>query len=85
MAIGGERHFGKVTSKHWTKFAQQANFDENRLRETVKYMAEKIPTLLHTVYEEEQALLYESELTHRLLPKVEHHCEATLTMLERDY
>lgn len=85
MAIGGERRFGKVTSKHWTKFAQDAGFDEDRLRATVQYMAENLPEVLRQVCIEEDEAIEESNLIDKMLPAVEHLCETTLTMLNRDY
>ena len=85
MAIGGERRFGKVTSKHWTKFARDAGFDEDRLMATVEYMAQKLPEVLRQVCIEEAADVGDSDLVRRMVPGVEHLCETTLTMLDRDY
>ena len=85
MAIGGERRFGKVTSKHWTKFAQDAGLDEDRLRATVQYMAQNLPEVLRQVCREEAEAIGESDLIKRMRPSVEHLCETTLTMLSRDY
>lgn len=85
MAIGGERRFGKVTSKHWTKFAQDAGFNEERLRATVQYMAQELPEVLRQVCAEEAEAVGGSDLVNRMVPSVEHLCETTLTMLYRDY
>lgn len=85
MAIGGERRFGKVTSKHWTQFAQDTGFSEDRLRATVQYMAENLPEVLRQVCIEEAEAIGESNLIDKMLPVVEHLCETTLTMLDRDY
>lgn len=85
MAIGGERRFGKVTSKHWTKFARDTGFDENRLRTTVQYMAQELPEVLRQVCIEETAGVGDSDLVRRMVSGVEHLCETTLTMLNRDY
>lgn len=85
MSIGGERRFGKVTRKHWMKFAKDAGFNEERLRATVQYMAENLPEVLRQVCREEAEAIGESDLIKRMLPAVEHLCETTLTMLHKDY
>lgn len=85
MAIGGERRFGKITRKHWNKFAQATGVNEERLRETVEYMCVHLPQTLEKVCLEEQAALGKSELAQRLIPGIKQMCDTTLTMLDRDY
>lgn len=85
MAIGGERRFGKVTSRHWTKFARNAGFNEDRLRATVQYMAQNLPEVLRQVCREEAEAIGESDIVNRMMPSVEYLCDTTLTMLSRDY
>lgn len=85
MAIGGERRFGKVTSKHWSKFARDTGFAEDRLRAMVQYMAQKLPEELEQVCEEETDAIGRSHLADRMVPRVKHLCETTLTTLNRDY
>lgn len=84
MALGRERRFGKVTSKHWSKFARDTGFDEGHLKAIVDYMCHNLPGALETACQEEVSAGSESTLIERLLPSVEQLCATTLTMLERD-
>lgn len=67
MAIGGERRFGKLSSKHWTKFARNAGFNEDRLRATVQYMAQNLPEVLRRVCREEAEAIGESDIVNRVM------------------
>lgn len=81
MAIGGERRFGRVSRKHWVKFAAEAKIDEEWLISTVRALATLIPDALNEVLVEEDAAVKDSELAERLRPPVISLCETTLTRL----
>lgn len=84
MSIGGEKRFGKVSRRHWTRFARQSGFDETRMLDTVSLMAHELPRAMTAVCEEQSEAIGGSTLPERLAPAVERLCATTLTMLERD-
>lgn len=84
MAIGGERRFGKISRKHWAKFAHSAKLDEGWLRTTVRVIAERLPAALESTFEQESEAIGDSALPERLYPQVQHLCEVTVTLLDRD-
>lgn len=84
MAIGGERRFGRVSAKHWSKFAHEAKVDEEWLRTVVRLMALRMTDALAEICKTETVAIGTSELPERLLPKVEHLCSTTLTLLDRE-
>lgn len=84
MAIGGERRFGKISRKHWAKFARSAQLDEGWLWTTVRVVAERLPAALESTFDQESEAIGDSALPERLYPRVQHLCEVTLTLLDRD-
>ncbi|WP_159612977.1 type II toxin-antitoxin system HipA family toxin [Glutamicibacter sp. JC586] len=84
MSIGSERQFGRVSSKHWSRFAREARIDEEWLRMTVRTMTYALPVALAQVLENESETIGDSELPGKLYPKVEHLCATTQTLLNRD-
>ncbi|WJZ68358.1 type II toxin-antitoxin system HipA family toxin [Kocuria rosea] len=82
MAIGGQRRFGRISRRHWLRFAQEARVNEDWLLERVKSLAEIIPEALDHVIRQEKEAIGDSELPNRLLNPVRHLCETTLTQLE---
>lgn len=84
MAIGGERRFGRVSSRHWSRFAREAKINEEWLRNTISAMTYALPICLAQVLENESEAIGNSELPSKLYQKVEHLCATTQTLLEHD-
>lgn len=83
MAIGGERRFGRIERRHWSKFAVDASIDEEWLLSTVRALAFIIPAALDEVIAEEQAAIRDSELPDRLLVPIKSLCDTTISLLDR--
>ncbi len=84
MAIGGERRFGRISARHWSRFAHEAKVDEEWLRATVGYIANALPVAMKQVFDNEATAIGSSTLPGELYPKVEHLCATTLTLLDQD-
>ncbi|GHC99111.1 type II toxin-antitoxin system HipA family toxin [Zhihengliuella salsuginis] len=85
MAIGGERRFGRVARKHWTKFAADSGIDEDWIVGTVRALALLIPDALDEVLREEAEAASGSLLPERLRGPIRNLCGSTLTLLDRNY
>lgn len=81
MAIGGEGRFGRVERRHWSKFAADANIDEEWLVTTVGALASIIPDALDEVIDEEHEAINGSDLPDRLLNPIKDLCDATVRLL----
>lgn len=84
MRIGGESRFGRLSRKHWNRFARDAGLEEERVRGTVRLIAESLPHALQQACDDESAAIGDSDLPERLLPAIEQLCANTLTRLDRD-
>lgn len=84
MSIGGEKRFGRVSRRHWRRFARENGFGEKRMLDTVSLMAHELPKALAAACEAQEEPIGDSILPQRLVPAVERLCATTLTMLERD-
>ncbi len=82
MAIGGERRFGRIEHRHWSKFAADASIDEEWLLRTVSALAAIIPAALDEVIAEEQAAICDSGLPARLLTPIRDLCDKTINLLQ---
>lgn len=83
MGIGGERRFGKISRKHWERFAVAAHMDADWVLATVRTMSEGLPVALEAVFAAEANAIGNSALPGRLYPQVKHLCDVTLTLLDR--
>lgn len=83
MGIGGERRFGKISRKHWERFAVAAHMDADWVLATVRTMSEGLPVALEAVFAAEANAIGNSALPERLYPQVKHLCDVTLTLLDR--
>lgn len=77
MSIGGRRVFGSVHGRHWDRLAKQLGVDAGRLRDEILRQAGAIPA----VFEQELVAAGAKELGARLMPRLHHLCDATVTQL----
>lgn len=83
MAIGGERRFGKISRRHWERFARAASIDADWVVATVREIAERLPVALETVFTAESLAIGSSALPERLHTEVKRLSDVTLTLLDR--
>lgn len=84
MAIGGERRFGMVARRHWSRFASNADLNEEWLIATVRALAVLLPEMMDEVFEEEAEAIGDSELPQRMQAPLRHLCASTLTLLDHN-
>jgi len=77
MSIGGRRVFGTVHGRHWDRLAKGLGMDTDRLRDEVRRQADAIPT----AFFHELAGFRATELSDRLMPRLQQLCAATVTQL----
>ncbi len=77
MSIGGRRMFGTVHGRHWDRLAKGLGVDSGRLRDEIRRQAEAIPPAFEALLDQAEA----SELSDRLMPRLQHLCAATVTEL----
>lgn len=85
MAIGGERRFGKISRRHWERFAGAASIDAGWVIATVREIAERLPAALETVFTAESMAIGSSALPERLYSEVKRLSDVTLTLLDRGH
>lgn len=85
MAIGGERRLGKISRRHWERFAGAASIDADWVVATVREIAERLPVALEAVFTAESLAIGSSALPERLHTEVKRLSDVTLTLLDRGY
>jgi len=77
FSIGGERRFGAITDRHWSKLAASAGMEDSAVIGRVHAVAEALPDALHDVLAE--AGRAADDLGSRLLPRVQALCAWALS------
>lgn len=77
MSIGGQRVFGTVHGRHWDRLAKGLGVNTDRLRDEVRRQADAIPTAFSHELDSEGA----TELSDRVMPRLEQLCASTVTQL----